>query len=241
MRIEIDKPHVEALIAKFPERAGLEAQLRFGERVELDLMRLTGAEFDFLEDLYRRSGPELHARAAQLATLRGALDSEGRRFEAADLEELFPALVRYLVTGGERGWLFAANIATKPLPYVVTRFDYVPASNDEAGKIILEIKANAKGTLQTNMIRIMSSDAAGRTIGEILAAKGFARIAGSARGFRRRRRDLSRLARALWRAILWQRHGLPCGRPQRHASRHRLGAQGCDRALGERRRGAARQ
>ncbi len=175
MRIEIDKPHVEALIAKFPERAGLEAQLRFGERVELDLMRLTGAEFDFLEDLYRRSGPELHARAAQLATLRGALDSEGRRFEAADLEELFPALVRYLVTGGERGWLFAANIATKPLPYVVTRFDYVPASNDEAGKIILEIKANAKGTLQTNMIRIMSSDAAGRTIGEILAAKGFLR------------------------------------------------------------------
>ncbi len=90
MRIEIDKPHVEALIAKFPERAGLEAQLRFGDRVELDLTRLSGAEFDFLEDLYRRSGPELHARAAQLATLRSAFGSEGRRFEAADLEDLFP-------------------------------------------------------------------------------------------------------------------------------------------------------
>ncbi len=58
---------------------------------------------------------------------------------------------------------------------MVTRFDYVPASNDEAGKIIIEMKANVKGTLQTSMLRIMANDAAGRTVGEILAAKGFLR------------------------------------------------------------------
>ena len=107
--------------------------------------------------------------------MRSAFGSEGRRFEAADLEDLFPEVVGYILAGGQRGWLFAANVATKPLPYVVTRFDYVPASNDEAGKIIIEMKANVKGSLQTSMLRIMANDAAGRTVGEILAAKGFLR------------------------------------------------------------------
>jgi hypothetical protein len=57
----------------------------------------------------------------------------------------------------------------------VTRLDFVPASNDEAGKIMIELKANAKGALQSNMIRIMAADIVGRTVSEILAAKGFLR------------------------------------------------------------------
>ncbi|MEF3365069.1 ATP-binding protein [Methylocystis sp. 9N] len=175
MNIQIDKPHVEALIARFPGHAGLSAQLRFGDKVEVDLAHLSTAEFDFLEELYRESGPELHARAAQLATLRSALATEGTRFEANDLEDVLPALVKYLTTGAIRGWLFSASVTTKALPYVITRFDYVPASNDEAGKILIEMKANVKGTLQTSLVRIMAADVAGRTISEILAARGFLR------------------------------------------------------------------
>ena len=175
MNIQIDKLHVEALISRFPAHSGLSAQLRFGDRVEIDLAHLSTAEFDFLEDLYRQSGPELRARAAQLATLRAALASQGTRFESGDLESVLPALVRHLTTNALRGWLFTASVAAKALPYVVTRLDYVPASNDEAGKILIEIKANAKGTLQTNVIRIMAADVAGRTVSEILAAKGFLR------------------------------------------------------------------
>lgn len=59
-----------------------------------------------------------------------------------------PALVKYLTTDALRGWLFTASVAAKALPYVVTRIDYTPASNDEAGKILIELKANAKGTLK---------------------------------------------------------------------------------------------
>jgi hypothetical protein len=173
--IQIEKPHVEALIARFPSQSGLSAQLRFGDKVELDLTRLSTDEFDFLEDLYSRAGPELRARAAQLATLRTALATQGKKFEAADLEDVLPALIRYLITDGIRGWLFTASVASKALPYCVTRFDYVPASNDETGKILIELKANVKGTLQSSLIRITAPDIAGRSVGEILAAKGYLR------------------------------------------------------------------
>jgi hypothetical protein len=175
MNIEIDRPHVEALMTRFPAQAGLAAQLRFSDKVEVDLTHLSGDELDFLEEQYRRSGPELRARAAQLSTLRAALCAEGGRFEAGDLEEVLPALLRHLTTNAIHGWLFTASVTSKPLPYLVTRLDYVPAGNDEAGKILVEMKANAKGTLQSSMIRIMAADIVGRSISEILAAKGFLR------------------------------------------------------------------
>ena len=175
MNIQIERPHVEVLMARFPARANLATQLRFSDKVEMDLAHLTSDELDFLEELYRSSGPDLRSRAAQLATLRSALATEGARFEAGDLEDAFPALVRYLVTNSLRGWLFTASVATKPLPYLITRFDYVPASNDETGKILIELKANAKGTLQSSLLRIVAADLAGRTLSEILAAKGFLR------------------------------------------------------------------
>lgn len=175
MNIEIERPYAEALMARFPARAGLAAQLRFSDRVEIALSHLTGEELDFLEESYRRAGPESRSRAAQLATVRVALAAESRRFEANELEDVFPALLRDLTTSAIRGWLFTASVAAKPLPYVVTRLDFIPASNDEAGKILIEMKANAKGALQTNVLRIMSGDIAGRTLGEILAAKGFMR------------------------------------------------------------------
>ncbi|PWB79903.1 MAG: AAA family ATPase, partial [Methylocystaceae bacterium] len=175
MNIEIERRHVEALMQRFPAHAGLEEQLRFSNRVEVDFAHLADDELSFLEDLYRKDGPDMRARAAQLATLRDALRAGGVRFEPGDLENVLPAIVRYLTANAIRGWLFTASVASKPLPYLITRFDYVPASNDEAGKILIELKANAKGVLQSNAVRIMAADIAGRTVNEILAAKGFLR------------------------------------------------------------------
>jgi hypothetical protein len=59
------------------------------------------------------------------------------------------------------------------LPYVVTRIDYTPASNDETGKVYIELKANAKGSVVHLTLRIAASDIIGRTIGEFFAARGF--------------------------------------------------------------------
>jgi SpoVK/Ycf46/Vps4 family AAA+-type ATPase len=56
---------------------------------------------------------------------------------------------------------------------VLTRLDYTPASNDETGKVFLELKANAKATIATLTLRISSSDIVEKTVGEIFAAKGF--------------------------------------------------------------------
>jgi hypothetical protein len=77
MNIEIERSDIEALIARFPAHRALASQLRFSDRVEVDLGHLSGDELDFLEERYRHAGPELRARAAQLATLRIALAAEG--------------------------------------------------------------------------------------------------------------------------------------------------------------------
>ncbi|WP_395667078.1 AAA family ATPase [Methylocella sp.] len=175
MNIQIERPYVEALAAKFPAHSGLSSQLRFSDRIELDLTHLAGEELDYLETLYRGAGPDMQSRAAQIATLREAFAAQGKRYEAGELETVLPALVKLLMTDAIRGWLFTASVAAKPLPYIVTRFDYVPASNDETGKIMIELKANAKGVLQTSGVRIAANDVAGRTLTEILAAKGFVR------------------------------------------------------------------
>ncbi len=175
MNIQLERAHVEALMERFPKHAAFEAQLRFSDRVEVDMSHLATEELDFIEELYRRSGPELKARAAQLATLRAVMHSDDVKFELGDLEKVLPAVVRHLTANAMRGWIFTANVAAKPLPYLVTRFDYIPANSDEAGKVLIELKANAKGALQSNAIRIMAPDIAGRTISEILAAKGYLR------------------------------------------------------------------
>jgi uncharacterized protein YbjT (DUF2867 family) len=48
MKLEIARPHATALVDAFPRLAPLAEQLRFGDRVELDLSQLTAAELDWL-------------------------------------------------------------------------------------------------------------------------------------------------------------------------------------------------
>ena len=168
--LQIEKPHIESLVHAFPRLAMLKEQLRFGNKVEVPFGRLSEEELAYLNDLYLE---EENESAARLSTLLKALGGEGKRFGADDLESVLPALVRHLASDAIRGWLFCATLSGKNLPYVVTRLDYVPASQEESRKVLVELKANAKGTIPHALIRITSSDIAGRRVGEMLAEKGY--------------------------------------------------------------------
>ncbi len=173
MNLQIDRSHIEAMVAAFPHLAPLKEQLRFGNRVEVPFHQLSVSELDHLRTIYTEAGPEFMVKAAHLSTLQKALSCGGERFGAEDLENVVPAIARYLAQDGIRGWLFTANVTNRPLPYVLTRLDYTPPADDAAGKIFLELKANVKGSVTTQVVRIASTDIVGRTVGEIFAMKGF--------------------------------------------------------------------
>jgi len=147
MKLQIAQPYVEAMVDEFPALAVLKEQLRFGNSIEIPVGRLASNELEFLVGLYRLAGPSMHGRAAQLLTLQRALHDEGHVFQADDLEAVLPAIARYLLAGAIRGWLFHVNVAGKPLAYVVARLDYTPSTNDDTGKVFLELKAHAKASL----------------------------------------------------------------------------------------------
>ena len=173
MKLILERAHADALADAFPDLAGLKEQLRFGNRAEVAFSKLSGEALDLLEARYLAGGPDLRARAAQLATLRRAMADGDTRFESEDLELLVPAIARYLVTNAVRGWLFTAHITGKPLAWVVSRLDFVPPSDEETGKVLIELKANAKARMANTTLRIVAADIAGRTLGELFAAKGY--------------------------------------------------------------------
>lgn len=173
MKLRIEQIHFEALVAEFPRLASFSDQLRLGSRVEIAFHAFAPAELDLLQARYQTGSRALQAQAAQIATLRAALGTGGKRFEAEELEMAVPAIARYLAEDAERGWLFSAAITGKPLAWVVGRLDYTPPSEEESGKIFLELKANSRARMATVTLRIAGPDIAGRTVPEILAAKGY--------------------------------------------------------------------
>lgn len=173
MKLSIERRHIEPLLEAFPRLAHLREQLRFGNRVEVSFAQLEAAELDLLQAQYAAGDRELRAQAAQIATLRAALAESGHRFAAEELEMAVPAIARYLADGSERGWLFSAAITGKPLAWVVARLDYTPPSEEETGKIFLELRANSRAKMATATLRISGPDIAGHTVAEILAGKGF--------------------------------------------------------------------
>jgi hypothetical protein len=104
--------------------------------------------------------------------LQRAFSGQSVRFTATDLGPCCRGS-RYLVADAIRGWMFTASVASRPLPYVVTRLDYTPPSNDETGRVFIELKANAKGAITSTTLRIAATDIVGKTVPEIFAAKGF--------------------------------------------------------------------
>ena len=173
MKVSIERGHFEALLAEFPRLQPWAAQLRFGNRVEMAFADLHDAELAQLVAPYQAGGVTLRAQAAQLLTLQQALAAGGARFGEDELDALAPALAHYLIDGALRGWLFSAQITSKPLAYVVSRLDYTPPSEDETGKVFIELKANSRARLATVTVRLSAADIAGRTLAEALAHKGF--------------------------------------------------------------------
>ncbi|PXW94401.1 ATPase family protein associated with various cellular activities (AAA) [Sphaerotilus hippei] len=182
MKLHLDRPHVLALTDAFPGLERLQEQLRYGHRIEVAASSLSLEALDFLADLYLQAGSALAGRAAQLRGLVHALrhGAQGQRFApGSELEALLPALLRYLIDDGRRGWLFAANTEGKPLGWVVTRVDFVAGSSEENAKLMIELKAQARATVLSQSIRLADADLrhaahpAGPTIAELLAAKGF--------------------------------------------------------------------
>ncbi|MCE1186035.1 MAG: ATP-binding protein [Rhodocyclales bacterium] len=173
MKLQIDRPHAEAMLQAFPRLEFLREQLRFGNRVEIPFAALQAGELDLLQQRYEKGNGEERARAAQIATLRQALATPGHRFQAEELEMAVPAIARYLAEDATRGWLFSAAITGKPLAWVVARLDYTPPSEEESGRIHLELKANSRARMAAVTLRISGPDIAGRSVAELLAAKGY--------------------------------------------------------------------
>ncbi len=174
MKLQLDRPDVLALTQRFPTLSGLQDHLRFGHRIELRSRNLPVEALEFLARLYEEAGAALAARAAQLRALIDIQREALPRFQAGSpLEDVLPALIRYISEGAQRGWLFAANMDGKPLAWVPTRIDFVVGSTEELGKVMLELKANAKAHLISQTLRITEGDMAGHNIAEMLAAKGF--------------------------------------------------------------------
>ena len=173
MKLRIERAHVEAMVKAFPRLESLNEQLRFGNSAEVPFSQLGNAEITFLREIYADGDADFRARAAQLSTLQLAMNDEGERFEGDDLEPLIPAIATYLTKDAIRGWLFSAAITGKPTAWVVTRLDFTPPSNEESGRVLIELKANAKGRLANVNVMITSRDLGNRTVAEIFAAKGY--------------------------------------------------------------------
>jgi hypothetical protein len=185
MKLQLDRLHALALAQAHPELDWLHGQLRFGHRIEVAASSMPVAALESLARLYADAGAALAGCAAQLRALVSALNSDEPRFKPGDdLEALLPALVRHLVhdaqASGARGWLFAANALGKPLAWLVTRLDFVPGSQDENAKLVIELKAHARTGTITQTLRLADADLRavsedGITVGGLLAAKGFIR------------------------------------------------------------------
>jgi ATPase family associated with various cellular activities (AAA) len=174
MKLQLDRPQVIALAQRFPELEGLQEHLRFGHSVELMSGKLPLAALEYLASLHEAAAAPAPGRAAQLRALAGHRRKPGPRFAAGDpLEAVLPALVRYLAQDSQRGWLFTANITGKPLAWVPTRVDFVPGSSEEMGKVVVELKTHARAALASQALRITEADLPGRSVADILAAKGF--------------------------------------------------------------------
>ncbi len=173
MKLMVDRNYVEAMIERYPDLDGYREQLKFGSRAEIQSHQLSSQQLGFLRDLYSEAGPRMSGYTAQLTTLKQALDEDSRIYQEGELEQLVSGIIDYLLNNSIYGWLFQANITGKPIAYLVTRIDFTPPGEEETGRIMLELQANAMAKLQTQDLIIRERDIAGKTVARILADRGY--------------------------------------------------------------------
>ena len=173
MKFILDKSFVEAMISEFAELTFLAEQLRFGNRAEVSYQQLARQHIAHLHSLYQSAGKAMAPQAALVATLLQASDYSGHRFNEVELEFLLPEIVAYLSDKTQKGWLFKVNSEGKPLPWLVTRIDYTPPGEEETGRVLVELKANAMAKVAVQTMTILERDIKEKTLAEILIAKGY--------------------------------------------------------------------
>ena len=173
MKLQIERAYANAMAEAFPDLAMLGQQLRFSNRAELPLNAFSADHLGFLHRLYLEAGDDMRGRAAQIATLCSAVSWEGRRYGEGELESLVPDIAEFLIRDGIRGWLFKANANGTPIPYLVVRIDFTPPGEEEAGRILIDLRANRMAKIATVSLMIRERDLNGRTIAELFAEKGF--------------------------------------------------------------------
>ncbi len=175
MKLQIERRYVNALLTEFPHLSPLQEQLRLGNKAEVSYRQLAANEWTFLQELYAQPDTGMQHQATLLGSLQQAMTADTQRWTAEQLEQFLPALARYLIDSAIRGWLFQADAKGRTSAYLITRLDYTPPGEEEAGRIIVELKANSKGKIQVEQLLIRGKDIAGVTIAEMFAAKGFLR------------------------------------------------------------------
>ncbi len=173
MKLLVEKPFVEALAQRYPDMAVYTEQLKFGARAEIPSHQLSGPQLGFLSELYRQAGTGMQGRAAQISTLRRALDEELRVWQEGELEQLVSGIAEYLLRDAICGWLFQANTTGKPIAFLVSRIDYTPAGEEETGRILIDLQANAMARIVNHSLTIRERDIAGKSIAQIFADRGF--------------------------------------------------------------------
>ena len=173
MKFQIEKPHLQQLLAVHPRLSSLNEQLRFGSRALVSYDQLNPSELASLAGIYRQQGEAMQQQLALLDALQLALADDSQRYHPDQLEMLLPAIAEYLLEGAIRGWLFHVQSAGRTLAYLITRLDYTPPGEEEAGRILIELKANSKGKIPIETLTIRSKDLDGKTIPEIFASKGY--------------------------------------------------------------------
>lgn len=171
MKLQIEKRYLEPLLTEHPRLHTLSDQLRLGNKAQVSYDQLSEVELASLAGIYAQAGEALQQQAALLNALQQAMSAHSQRYNAEQLEMLLPAIARYLLEGAIRGWLFHVEPSGRTLAYLITRLDYTPPGEEEAGRILIELKANSKGKIANETLIIRSKDLADKTIPEIFAGK----------------------------------------------------------------------
>ncbi|WKJ88869.1 ATP-binding protein [Methylomonas montana] len=173
MKLTIDKRHLEQLLTDHPRLQSLSDQLRLGNKAQVSFDQLSSTELASLAGIYQQAGEALQQQAALLAALQQAMAENTKRYNAEQLEMLLPDIAQYLLDGAIRGWFFQVVGGGRTLAYLITRLDYTPPGEEEAGRILIELKANSKGKIANETLIIRGKDLADKTIPEIFAGKGY--------------------------------------------------------------------
>lgn len=173
MKLIIEQAQLAALLDAHPRLQFLQEQLRFGSKAQVSYDQLSQDELASLAGIYTQAGEAMQQQAALVLALHAALQDDSPRYQAEQLEMLLPAIADYFLQDAIRGWLFNVEASGRTLAYLLTRLDYTPPGEEEAGRIVLELKANSRGKIVNETLIIRSRDLGGRTLAEIFAAKGY--------------------------------------------------------------------